>query len=67
MIAEGFVVVAAAASEIAAGASASKAAAGKDIAADSVIAAVAVGEQSAAFLAFASENQETYSVSWNFG
>jgi len=47
---------------------------GKESVVDSVNAAVAVGGQSAAFLAFVSENQETYSqnfaqvvVCWNFG
>lgn len=64
MVAEGSAVVAAAASETA---YASEAAVGKESVVDFVIVAAAVGEQLAAFLTFASENQETYSVHWNSG
>lgn len=47
----------------------SEAAVGEESVVDSVIVAVAVavGEQLAVYLAFASENQETYSVHWNSG
>lgn len=61
MVAEGSAVVAAAASETA---FSSKAAVGIESVVDFVIVAVAVGEQLAAYLTFASENQETY---WNSG
>jgi hypothetical protein len=64
LVAEGSAVVAAVSEAFA-----SEAAVGKESVVDFVIVAVAVavGEQLAAYLTFASDNQEIYSVHWNSG